>query len=78
MTAVPVVPGALVEIPAGLVVGCQLVAVATLTLVTSWGVETALVTASSAGLRTLVYILTLTTLSINTLVTSPASEERNS
>ena len=78
MAALPVIPGALVEVPAGVVVRCELVAVATLALVTSLAVEAGLVTASLAGLRTLVYILTLTTLSINTLVTSPASEERNS
>ena len=76
MTAVSVVPGALVEIPAGVVVRGELVAVATLTLVTSRGVETGLVTASLAGLRTLVSILTLTALFVNTLVTSPAPEQR--
>ena len=77
VTAVSVVLGALVEIPAGVVVRGELVAVATLTLVTSRGVETGLVTASLAGLRTLVCILTLTALFVNTLVTSPAPGERN-
>ena len=76
MTAVPVIPGALVEVPAGVVVRGELVALATLALVTSLAVETGLVTASLAGLRALVNINTLATLLVNTLVTSPASEER--
>ena len=82
MTAFSVVPGALVEVPAGVVVRGELVAVTTLTLVTSRGVETGLVTASLAslaslaGLSTLVSILTLTALFVNTLVTSPATEQR--
>ena len=75
MTAVPVIPGALVEVPAGVVVRGQLVAVATLALVTSRDVEAGLVTASLAGLRALVYINTLPALLVNTLVTRPASEE---
>ena len=74
MTAVPVIPGALVEVPAGVVVRGQLVAVATLALVTSRDVEAGLVTASLAGLRALVYINTLGALFVNTLVTRPASE----
>ena len=74
MTAVPVIPGALVEVPAGVVVRCELVPVATLALVTSLGVEAGLVAASLAGLRTLVYINTLGALLVNTLVTRPASE----
>ena len=77
VTAVPVILGALVEVPAGVVIRRELVTMATLALVTSRGIETALVTASLAGPRTLVCIFTLLALSINTLVTSPASEERH-
>ena len=40
VAALPVIPGALVEVPAGVVVRSELVAVATLTLVTSSCVET--------------------------------------
>ena len=77
MTAVSVILGALVEVSTGVVIRRELVPMATLALVTSRGIETGLVTASLAGLRTLVYIHTLPTLNISTLVTSPASEERN-
>ena len=77
VTAVPVIPGALVEVPAGVVVRCELVAVATLALVASLAVKAGLVTASLAGLRALVYINTLEALLVNTLVTRPASEERH-
>ena len=40
VAALPVIPGALVEVPAGVVVRSELVAVATLTLVTSSCVQT--------------------------------------
>ena len=76
MAAVSVIPGALVEVPAGVVIRRELVTMATLALVTSRGIETGLVTASLAGLTALVNINTLSTLLINTLVTSTASEQR--
>ena len=76
VAALPVIPGALVEVPAGVVVRSELVAVATLALVTSRDVEAGLVTASLAGLTALVNINTLSTLLINTLVTSTASKQR--
>ena len=72
MTAAPVVPGALVEVPAGVVVRGELVSVMTGALIASISVDTELVTASPTGSHTLINILTLSTVRVNTLETSRA------
>ena len=54
MTAASIVLGALVEVPAGVIVWSQLEARATGALITTLSVEADLVTASSAGPATLI------------------------
>ena len=75
VTAASVVPGALVEVSASVIVRGQLEPAQTGALVTSLRVEAELVTASSAGLATLVQVSTLDTVLAITRVSCPASSD---
>ena len=74
MTAPPVVPGALVDVSAGVVVRGELVAGVTCAVVTPGGVDTELATPGSA--LALVNIPTHQALGVLTLVTRPAAAMR--